>query len=63
MKERKLEETYIREYIAYLYEEEKSIPTIQKYTCDIRKFYAFAQDKPITKGQFGNACFKPFMIA
>lgn len=49
MKERKLEETYIREYIAYLYEEEKSIPTIQKYTCDIRKFYAFAQDKPITK--------------
>lgn len=41
---------HIKEYQDYLYREEKSIATIQKYLRDIMRFYDFLyQDKTITK--------------
>lgn len=45
-----LNEEYLEKYLKYLRNEEKSSATIQKYHCDIKKFYAFSvMDTPITK--------------
>ena len=47
MLKRVLEEKFLHEYIQYLIEEEKSTATIQKYICDIRKFYEYVGEENI----------------
>lgn len=42
-------EQILKDYIEHLIEEEKSIATIKKYTCDIRKLMTYARGKEITK--------------
>ena len=42
-------EQILKEYREYLIEEEKSIATINKYICDIRKLMVYADGKEITK--------------
>lgn len=42
-------EQILEEYREYLIEEEKSIATINKYVCDIRKLMVYADGKEITK--------------
>ncbi|MFI3206249.1 MAG: site-specific integrase [Clostridia bacterium] len=41
----------IKEYENYLYEEEKSQNTIEKYISDIKKFAQFIKDEKLDKNQ------------
>lgn len=47
--ERIITENKIETYLQYLYEEEKSKATIEKYHCDLRKLMEYAGDKQIDK--------------
>lgn len=47
--EQVITEVLLEEYSEYLYEEEKSRATIQKYLCDLRKLMDFAGGREITK--------------
>lgn len=47
--ERRITETMLDDYKIYLYEQEKSKSTIQKYICDLRKLVEFADNKEISK--------------
>ena len=47
--ERKITENLLKEYGRYLYKEEKSTATINKYLSDIRKLMIYADEKEITK--------------
>lgn len=50
MDKRVLKEDLLQNYLKYLISEEKSRATLQKYACDIRKFYVFSiKDVYITK--------------
>lgn len=44
-----IDETSIIQFEKYLIEEEKSKATIDKYIRDIKSFYKFVEDKPVTK--------------
>lgn len=46
---RKITEDLLEQYRRYLYEEEKSEATIQKYMCDLRKLQAYAGEGEINK--------------
>ncbi len=47
--ERQLNQGIIREFEAYLLSEERSAATVEKYLRDLRVFYAFMEDKDLTK--------------
>lgn len=47
--ERKITEESLQSYTDYLYEEEKSQRTIEKYLCDMRKLMAYMGDRELTK--------------
>ena len=47
--ERQLNQEQIREFEAYLFSEERSAATIEKYLHDLRVFYAFMEGKELTK--------------
>lgn len=47
--ERQLNQEKLREFEAYLLNEEKSKATIEKYVHDIRVFFAFMEEKKLTK--------------
>lgn len=47
--ERKITEKLLREYGSYLYKEEKSTATINKYLSDLRKLMIYAGEQEITK--------------
>lgn len=49
MEERTLSELKIKEFQRYLVQEEKSMATVAKYTRDVRAFFCFAGEKPVTK--------------
>lgn len=49
MNERFLSENIIRQFETYLYQEEKSSVTIEKYLRDVRAFLAFAGEEPVRK--------------
>ena len=42
---KKITKAMLEEYKAYLYEQEKSKATIQKYMCDLKKLVDFVDDK------------------
>ena len=46
---KKITKAMLEEYKAYLYEQEKSKATIQKYMCDIKKLVDFVDDKEMSK--------------
>ena len=46
---KKITKAMLEEYKAYLYEQEKSKATIQKYMCDIKKLVEFVADKEMSK--------------
>ena len=46
---KKITKAMLEEYKAYLYEQEKSKATIQKYMCDIKKLVDFVDDKERSK--------------
>ena len=39
----------LKEYEIYLYEQERSSHTVEKYLRDVRRFFAFIEEKPISK--------------
>ncbi len=47
--ERRITEEMIEEYRNYLYEEEKSRATIEKYLCDLKKLIGYANGQTLTK--------------
>lgn len=47
--ERRITEEMIEEYRNYLYEEEKSRATIEKYLCDLKKLIGYANGQILTK--------------
>lgn len=47
--ERQLNQEQIRQFEAYLFSEERSAATVEKYLHDLRVFYAFMDDKELTK--------------
>lgn len=49
MKYKVITEIQVRSFEKYLIREEKSIATQKKYLRDVRKYLAFARDRPITK--------------
>ena len=49
MKQRRLCESFIGKFKTYLYGEERSEATVEKYLHDVKVFYDFMQDKPLTK--------------
>lgn len=49
METRTISEGYLDDFLEYLNKEEKSIATISKYMCDVKKFYKFANVQEITK--------------
>jgi len=49
MEKRILTEVSLKELYRYLYREEKSAATIEKYRRDVRCFYAFANGAPVSK--------------
>ncbi|MFR7590857.1 MAG: tyrosine-type recombinase/integrase [Longibaculum sp.] len=51
MSKRILKEEILDKYIQYLIDEEKSTATIQKYVCDIRKFYNYVGDHTVITKQ------------
>lgn len=46
---KKITKAMLDEYKAYLYEQEKSKATIQKYMCDLKKLVEFVDDKEMSK--------------
>lgn len=46
---KKITKAMLEEYKAYLYEQEKSKATIQKYMCDLKKLVDFVDDKEMSK--------------
>jgi len=46
---KKITKAMLEEYKAYLYEQEKSKATIQKYMCDLKKLVEFVDDKEMSK--------------
>lgn len=46
---KKITKELLDDYIIYLYEQEKSKATIQKYKCDLEKLAAFAGDRELNK--------------
>ena len=46
---KKIKKAMLEEYKAYLYEQEKSKATIQKYMCDLKKLVEFVADKEMSK--------------
>ncbi len=46
---KKITKAMLEEYKAYLYEQEKSKATIQKYMCDLKKLVEFVADKEMSK--------------
>lgn len=46
---RRITEESLQSYADYLYEEEKSQRTIEKYLCDLRKLMAYMEDRELTK--------------
>ena len=49
MLERIISARLIDDFKQYLYEEEKSTATIEKYLRDVRKFASYAKDAPVDK--------------
>lgn len=49
MMERKITKELLEEYRKYLYQQEKSEATIQKYLCDLTKLADYVQDQPLDK--------------
>ena len=47
--EKRITDTMLEEYKKYLYEQEKSEATIQKYMCDLKKLVQFVGNKELTK--------------
>ena len=47
--EKRITDTLLEEYKKYLYEQEKSGATIQKYMCDLKKLVQFVGNKELTK--------------
>lgn len=47
--EKRITDTMLKEYKKYLYEQEKSEATIQKYMCDLKKLVQFVGNKELTK--------------
>ena len=47
--EKRITDTMLEEYKKYLYEQEKSEATIQKYVCDLKKLVQFVGNKELTK--------------
>lgn len=47
--EKRITDTMLEEYKKYLYEQEKSEATIQKYMCDLKKLVQFVGNKDLTK--------------
>lgn len=47
--EKRITDTMLEEYKKYLYEQEKSQATIQKYMCDLKKLVQFVGNKELTK--------------
>ena len=47
--ERRITEEMIEEYRNYLYEEEKSRATIEKYLCDLKKLIGYASDAELQR--------------
>lgn len=46
---RKISKKSLRRYVEYLYEEEKSQRTIEKYLCDLKKLMVYMGDRELTK--------------